>query len=184
MYIAQKLRKENIGEYLLYMWQIEDLIRAFQFDIEQIDKTIVQPYQLPIADKKKLYQWYKNLIEMMKTEQIKKSGHLQVNQNIVEKLNDYHEQLYHATDNAATTTYQATFLSIQPLLTALRKQMPNQERMNDIEVCFSFLYGILLLNMKKTDISTETKNAQRQITQFVQLLTQVFMQNEQKDSTI
>ena len=28
MIIAQKKRKENIAEYLLYMWQIEDLIRA------------------------------------------------------------------------------------------------------------------------------------------------------------
>ena len=29
MYIAQELRKSNIAEYLLYMWQVEDTIRAF-----------------------------------------------------------------------------------------------------------------------------------------------------------
>ena len=29
MFVAQKLRKESIAEYLLYMWQIEDIIRAY-----------------------------------------------------------------------------------------------------------------------------------------------------------
>ena len=28
MKIASQKRKENIAEYLLYMWQIEDIIRA------------------------------------------------------------------------------------------------------------------------------------------------------------
>ena len=27
MFIAQELRKNNIAEYLLYMWQVEDVIR-------------------------------------------------------------------------------------------------------------------------------------------------------------
>ena len=29
MYIAQEIRKKSIAEYVLYMWQIEDLIRAY-----------------------------------------------------------------------------------------------------------------------------------------------------------
>ena len=29
MFVANELRKKNIAEYLLYMWQIEDTIRAF-----------------------------------------------------------------------------------------------------------------------------------------------------------
>ncbi|RKW59613.1 MAG: DUF4924 family protein, partial [Prevotella sp.] len=28
MYIAKQLREKSIAEYILYMWQIEDLIRA------------------------------------------------------------------------------------------------------------------------------------------------------------
>ena len=36
MYISQQLKKQNIAEYLLYMWQIEDLIRANRFDMESI----------------------------------------------------------------------------------------------------------------------------------------------------
>lgn len=44
MLIAQKRRKENIVEYLLYMWQIEDLIRANQFDINLIDERVIAQY--------------------------------------------------------------------------------------------------------------------------------------------
>ena len=37
MFIARQKRKENIAEYLLYMWQMEDLVRSFKCDIEAID---------------------------------------------------------------------------------------------------------------------------------------------------
>ena len=29
MYIAKKIKEKSIAEYLLYMWQMEDLIRAY-----------------------------------------------------------------------------------------------------------------------------------------------------------
>lgn len=38
MIIASQKRKENIAEYLLYMWQIEDIIRAYKLDIDTIDE--------------------------------------------------------------------------------------------------------------------------------------------------
>ena len=34
MFIAQKLKQTNIAEYLIYMWQIEDIIRAAGCDID------------------------------------------------------------------------------------------------------------------------------------------------------
>lgn len=38
MIIADRLKNTNRAEYLLYMWQVEDLIRAFQFNSERIAK--------------------------------------------------------------------------------------------------------------------------------------------------
>ena len=43
MYIASAKRKENIAEYLLYMWQIEDIIRAYGLDIEKIKESVIDP---------------------------------------------------------------------------------------------------------------------------------------------
>ena len=47
MIIASQKKKENIAEYLLYMWQIEDIIRAYGLDIDQIQKHIINSYYFP-----------------------------------------------------------------------------------------------------------------------------------------
>ena len=65
MFIAHKLKRENICEYLLYMWQIEDLIRAFDLNMEAINQRIVSTF--PVKDeneRKSLYEWYESLVEL------------------------------------------------------------------------------------------------------------------------
>jgi len=51
MIIASKKRKENIAEYILYMWQIEDMIRANDFDISKIRRNIIDNFQIDDAQK-------------------------------------------------------------------------------------------------------------------------------------
>ena len=68
MIIAKQKRKENIAEYLLYMWQVEDLIRANQLDIESIRRTVVERYGQPEEVKEEIARWYEELIEMMRSE--------------------------------------------------------------------------------------------------------------------
>ena len=46
MYIAQSKRKENIAEYILYLWQLEDLLRALQFSPEAVYSQLVQKQEL------------------------------------------------------------------------------------------------------------------------------------------
>ena len=41
MFIASQKRKDNIAEYLLYMWQIEDIIRANGLDIDRIKANVI-----------------------------------------------------------------------------------------------------------------------------------------------
>lgn len=94
MYISQQLKQQNIAEYLLYMWQVEDLIRANGFDIERIKKNIVEPYpSLSEEQKKALIQWYADLINMMHDEGVMEKGHIQINKNIIVWLTDLHLRL-------------------------------------------------------------------------------------------
>ena len=65
MYISQQLKQQNIAEYLLYMWQIEDLRRAYHFDLDKIKQDIVDPYPVTEDQKATLFQWYKALEHMM-----------------------------------------------------------------------------------------------------------------------
>ena len=37
MIIAQQKRHENMAEYLLYLWQVEDIIRACKLDLNVIE---------------------------------------------------------------------------------------------------------------------------------------------------
>ena len=43
MFISKQLKENNIAEYLIYMWQVEDMIRANGCDMEKIKKNIVLP---------------------------------------------------------------------------------------------------------------------------------------------
>ena len=54
MIVARQKRKENIAEYLLYMWQVEDLIRANRFDMDAIRKSVIAHYDQPDSVKEEI----------------------------------------------------------------------------------------------------------------------------------
>ena len=77
MFTAKQKRKENIAEYILYLFQVEDLIRACDLDMEIIDKQLVPQYKTDTNTSTEISAWYKNLVLMMKKEGIQQKGHLQ-----------------------------------------------------------------------------------------------------------
>ncbi len=90
MIIASRKHKENIAEYLLYMWQIEDIIRANGLDIDRIKSSVIDKFELTDVQRKELEEWYESLIDMMRREGVEKSGHLQLNKNVIIQLTDLH----------------------------------------------------------------------------------------------
>lgn len=74
MYIASQKRKENIAEYLLYMWQIEDPIRANGLDLDKIKSNVIDKYQLSEPQIKEMTEWYESLIDMMRRENVQQKG--------------------------------------------------------------------------------------------------------------
>ena len=165
MYIAKKLKKENICEYLLYMWQIEDLIRAFGLNIDLLNERIISSYPVSDEERKSLYEWYESLIEMMRLENIQTEGHLQLNKNIIIELDELHGLLLKSGQDAG---YNAKFYHVVPFINQLRNNV-NAE-LSDVEICFNFQYGIMMLRMKKAEITPETLQAQIEISKFMVLL--------------
>ncbi|MDP4239737.1 MAG: DUF4924 family protein [Bacteroidota bacterium] len=166
MFIARKLKKKNICEYLLYMWQMEDMIRAFNLNIDVINERIIAQYPVSEDDRKSLYDWYESLIEMMRLENVQTDGHLQLNKNIIIELDELHGLLIRSGKEAG---YAAKFYHVLPFVSQLRKQQDNPQ-ISDIELCFNFQYGIMLLRMKKAEITAETLQAQTEISKFMVLL--------------
>ena len=90
---AKQKRKENIAGYILYLFQIEDLIRAFKFNMEIIQKQLVSRYNADEKTSGEILEWYKNLALMMEKEGVREKGHLQFLTNHIGDLNEFHLKL-------------------------------------------------------------------------------------------
>jgi hypothetical protein len=170
MLIAQQLKEENIAEYLLYMWQVEDLIRAGNLDIDKIEDQIISRFDQPDSTKKEIREWYGNLIDMMRRENVVDSGHLIINKNIVSELTELHIRLL---KNTGEDKYSEQYYRTLPFIVELRSKSPDKD-IPELETCFSALYGFLLMKLQKKEISGETQAAISQIGTFLRLLTQKY----------
>ena len=68
MFIAQELRKTSIAEYLLYMWQVEDIIRAYDCSLTRLRKEYISNFKLSEEQMDEEIDWWGNLINMMNQE--------------------------------------------------------------------------------------------------------------------
>ena len=117
------LKKNNIAEYILYLWQIEDYLRAFP---QQADAN----------------QELHDLSEMMHQENIMEGGHLQLAKNALDELEDLHNDLLNQE-----ATYRAAMIQLTPSLNLL-KAKTDRPAMSDVEACLILLYQIMLLNLQ------------------------------------
>lgn len=174
MFIASQKRKENIAEYLLYMWQIEDMIRANNLDIDKIRKNVIDKYQLTDEQRTQLEDWYESLIDMMRREDVAQSGHLQLNKNVIIQLVQLHNALL---KDPRFAEYTKQFYATLPFIVELRSKAGTDPK-GEIETCFNALYGMLMLRLQSKEVSADTENAVKQITRFIALLSHYFKLDE------
>ena len=170
MIVARQKRKENIAEYLLYMWQVEDLIRANNFDMDAIRRTVVDRYDQPAEVREEIARWYEELLEMMRSEGVMEKGHIQLNKNIIINLTDLHLRLLKSPKEMI---YNATYYKTLPYIVQLRAKS-NGEDLPEIETCISAVYGYVLLKMQGKEISNGTTEAIKQISSFLALLAEKY----------
>ena len=166
MIIASQKHKENIAEYLLYMWQIEDIIRANGLDIDKIKANVIDRFELTDAQRKEMVEWYESLIDMMRREGVEKSGHLQLNKNVIIQLTDLHLALL---KDPRFPEYTAEFYKTLPYIVELRAKAGDAPT-GEIETCFNALYGMLMLRLQSKEITPETRDAVAQISKFLAIL--------------
>ena len=164
MKIAQALKEKNIAEYLLYMWQVEDLIRANGCDIDRLKANVISRF--PEEERPALEEWYANLCDMMRAEGVTERGHLQINRNVILNLTELHGALLASTKYPF---YNAAYFKALPFIVELRQRNGHKEE-PELETCFEALYGVLLLRLQKKEISAGTAKAMETISSFVSLL--------------
>lgn len=163
MLIARDKRQTNIAEYILYIWQVEDIIRALNFDLDEIGNKIVSQFDVDDDTKLEIYQWYKNLVLMMQKEQVTEKGHVQFIINIIDDLYRFHLRLLQtSTDSQYLALYQVA----HPLIEELRSKSDDSEA-NEILIAFQALYSIVLLKLQNKTITQETNFAIDRISKLV-----------------
>ncbi len=155
MLIARQKLQENIAEYVLYMFQIEDLIRASQMDLDVIMNAYVIP-QLPDPALEEDYRnWYGDLIRQMKLQRLEKTGHLHDLREILVELSYLHSTLINvANDMKYRDVFEKSLVYINEF-----KERSNLKDKNEIELCFHALYMKLLLRLQKKEISDSSEEA-------------------------
>lgn len=194
MLVAKELRKKSIAEYLLYMWQIEDIIRAYQCSLTKIRKEYIDKFNYTDAQKDEEEDWFGDLLRMMNQEGCRENGHLQINKVIMQSLNELHAQLL---TSSKFPFYSAEYYRVLPFIVELRgKTKQVADRMarkneanlkeiaanlghSEIETCFDVLYGVMILRLQKKEISRETETAVKEITTLIGMLSDYY----QKDKT-
>ena len=157
MYIAKKLKEKSIAEYLLYMWQMEDLIRAYGCSLPRIRKEYIDKFDYTPEQKDEEADWFGNLIRMMNEEGCREKGHLQINQVIIGDLFDLHCQLLDSNK--------------------VELRQKGDKNVNEIETCLDALYGVMMLRLQQKEISPETDHAIKEISTFIGMLSDYYIKD-------
>lgn len=174
MFISQELRKKNIAEYLLYMWQIEDIIRAYDCSLARIRREYIERFNYTDEQKEEMTDWYGNLVRMMNSEGCREHGHLQINKIVIQQLSELSAELL---SSSKFPFYNSEYYKALPFIVELRKRGADNNE-NEIETCFNALYGVMMLRLQKKTVSPDTEHAIKEITTFIGMLSDYYLKDK------
>ena len=127
--------------------------------------------QLTSAEK----TWYENLIDMMRQEDVKEKGHLQINRNVIINLTDLHLRLL---KSPKVPFYSAAYYKALPFIVEFRTKSDGREK-TELENCFDALYMTWLMKLQKREMNEETMRATSEIGKFISMLSLYFKEEEE-----
>jgi len=171
MLIAKEKRKTNIIEYLLYMYQVEDTIRACNFDINLIEERVIKQFKVSEKVTTEIRNWYADLILMMVQQKLTKSGHLKFLKDLVDDLYALHLKI---VQEHLDTEYLDNYKTALPNIIALKQKL-NKNYRNEVDICVTGLYALLLLRLQKKEVSGETMEAMQTFSNMLAILGSWFL---------
>ena len=172
MFIAKSIREKSVVEYLLYMWQMEDLIRAYGCSLTRIRHEYIDRFDYTDQQKDEEEDWFGDLIRMMNQEGKREKGHLAINEVLLQDLGDLHVRLLQST---RFPYYSAEYYRVLPFIVELRQK--GDKEIGEVETCLNALYGVMLLRMRQKPISPETAHAIKAITTFLGMLSDYYIKD-------
>ncbi len=166
MYIARRLKESNIAEHLLYMWQVEDILRANHLNPDELRQNYLSQFRATEETEKEMEEWYGHLIRMMKEEGVQEGGHLRINRDIILCLTDLHDRLLRSSK---FPSYTAAYHKVLPCIVELRGKGEKKD-VSELENCFDALYGVMLLRLQHKPVSDGTAKAVADISRLLAML--------------
>lgn len=163
--IAAEKKEENIAEYLLYLWQMEDLLRAVEFDVLKLDDRLLSE----LDEKKRLEnkKWFAQIAAEMKSEGVEVSGHHHETTDLLKELMLLQQTLLTTIDDKQ---FKKVYAEAKPLLDEFKLKTDKVPR-NDIETALTAIYGVLTLRLAKKTVTPETRAAVDKFSAYMRELT-------------
>ena len=132
MFIAEKLRQQNVTAYLAYMYQVEDVVRACGLDVERLRDSYLTRFGYTEEQMAQATEWYGALARMMKDEGCQEHGHVQVVRATLTLLQDRHQELL---ADHKHPEYEAAYARVLPILVELRAKGVEAQTRKLMSVC-------------------------------------------------
>lgn len=152
--VAESKKSKNVGEYIIYMYQMEDLIRSYQFDLNDIRLYVISHYPVSEHEKSQIACWFETLMAQMISEGIQEKGHLSEVQKEVDQLALVHWELL-KKDRA----YFEIYRPVKAHLLDYIQSAGGQDLGHEIQICINGIYGLLLCRLTGQKIPEDLKQS-------------------------
>ena len=168
---AEIKKKENIAEYIIHMYQTEDLILTYEFNLNEILEYVIKHMSKDQEEIKSLLLWYAEIISQMQDENVHiTKERLHSTQQYVDALSKLHITLL-KEDSAYKECYEEAEGDIK-----VQIELSKGLVQDPIQICINGVYGMLLIKLKGKDLGTTQKSMVDKFGKVLAYLSQVYTQ--------
>ena len=163
MTTAEEKREQHIVEYILYVWQMEDLVRAVGLDLGGLRNHLSSAYAGDRLEAELV--WFGELIRALRSENKTGSGHVSSLDEVMIELTYLHQTLLNVLKDEE---YRSAVEKAKPHIAAMAER--GAEQRTELDAMLVALYGWLVLRMGGKSVYPETEESLAVIRDWANLL--------------
>ena len=168
---AEIKKTENIAEYIVHMYQTEDLILSYNFKLDDIFAYVIKHMTKDEAELKELLLWYASVIEQMQNENVVETKkRLSSTQNIVSELSALHQQLLKSNKD-----YQQLFNEAESDINQ-QIELSGKAISDPVQICLNGVYGMMLIQLNGKKVNSAQQAMLQKFGNLLALLSKQYQQ--------
>lgn len=179
---ALELRKKNPVSYLIYMCQVENMIRACNLDIDKLEEKMLSEYDYTVGpSKEEVRRWYEDLIGMMREEKaVESPRHLQIVLNMAQLLEERRGKML---SEGKDTHFLMMDAEVKNFLARYRKLHSTSEERPDVMLAVEFIYYYAMQKaMHEEDMKPQTEEDVKYLTAYLSRLQDSYLKEKEENA--